>query len=415
MGLFNDIFGGGSSSSKPANVGRRSGELLLENFFPGIQTGSQRGGGESEGTSGLLKSYFDTLGTPINSALGGTAYANGKPTALSGGGYGISTAGGRVVNNNGAAPVGNTLTGGGGGSLLPSIAEIGNYRTLFDKFDAGGLPPSANGIISRSLEIINTPINTSSASIIRGIQSFGGNVVSIPDPPGIGEITVQIINDLPPNIKGFIDNVFAGGTKDSIEAEVNNLAEKLEIEAAADAESLGKQLLDTFEANGITGGAARAGLKQVAVQTAIRTNAEIARTRIGALAELNKRVDQGINLLNSLTAAGEAEQRNIVSQNIAQYQGQVAIQTAKINAATQIQAQLIGLQATQIQFTGNLLGLLVGESNAQESARISANRLPYEVLLGLATGSGTVQKQNQTGGALAGIGNIFNVTGTVGL
>lgn len=428
MGLS---FGGGSKS-RPSTQSRRAQEILLESFFPGFQTGDQRGKAATKGISGELKKFQDAGGS-FGNVLGGTNTSggfdfSGSPFAgfdtfggqgQNSAGFGISDGGGgRIPNpdgtlgsflaNNPGAALTNTQSGG-----LPNIGQLGTFNTLFEKADAGLLSPTANAIIGTALSSITNPVSQESSSAINSILSTPvPQIGSLPDPPNIGELATNIFNSLPEEFRGFTENILNDSTPEAMDRELDNLAKTLSEQAELDAENTGGKLLSVFASQGATGGAALEASKELAIEITTRTNATIAQARVNALDTLVRAREQGIQIMNSLLQSGANEQANIVRQRVEELESQTAIQVAKIDAATRLQGQLTQLQAAQFGLVGDLFNTLATQSTQEEQARINALGLPFDVLLGIATGGGNETKGGGTqfsagAGDVVGLGSLF--------
>lgn len=405
---------GGGSKSRPSTQSRRAQEILLESFFPGFQTGDQRGKAATKGVSGELKKFQDAGGS-FGNVLGGTNtnggldFSNspfagfdtfnrgveGIPTVnfgtSDGGGGRIAnpdnTLGGFLANNPGAALT-NTQSGG-----LPNIGQLGTFNTLFEKADAGMLSPTGNAIIGTALSAITTPVSQESSAAINSILSTPApQIGSLPDPPNIGELATNIFNSLPEGFREFTENILNDSTPEAMDRELDNLSQTLSAQAELDAENTGGKLLSVFAAQGATGGAALEASKELAIEITTRTNATIAQARVNALDTLVRAREQGIQIMDSLLRSGANEQANIVRQRVAELESQTAIQVAKIDASVRLQGQLTQLQAAQFGLIGDMFNTLASQSSQEEQARINALGLPFDVLLGLATGGGQETK-----------------------
>jgi hypothetical protein len=416
MGLS---FGGGSKN-EPSFVSKKAGELLLEAFFPGTQ--SSRKGDIPEDIARFLKER----GGRTDSVLAGlpgvattsTTFGDGsKPNILAGqgggGGFSLDSFAdspfigfdptrneGQFPGFSGGLPEGLSIGGstgrtvedvGASGSLLPSISSLAQFDTVFEKADSNRLSPTANAIVGSALNAITQPISSQSSQAINSILSTPAPA-KLPDPPNIGELTTNIFNSLPSEFRAFTENILNDSTPEQIDAELDNLSQKLSEQAELDAETTGGRLLSVFSSQGATGGSAIQASKDLAVEITTRTNATIAQARVNALDTLVRAREQGVQILNSLLQAGANEQANIVRQRVAELESQTAIQVAKINASVSLQGQLNQLKLGQLSLTGDLFNALVQQSTAEEEARINALGLPFNTLTALATGGGQSQQ-----------------------
>lgn len=465
-----DLFGG--SETKGTTAKRFAEQVLIDNFFPGAITGSQRGGGEQEGVAGMIYDWMGSTGQDFTSALarpgaptpvrlndGSVTSGVYRPLSIQSGinqdpmsgitGQQIEGDALGLLNSiQGRDPVllrnqshlnrfgfnrpltmeelqgmasqqqqqGSTGGATGGSSLLPSISEIGNFQTVFQKYDTGQLGASASDILGKAVNTVMNPVALDT-SFLSNVMSQAGSVENLPDPPSLGETTQRVYDDMPQEFRDFTSRILNASTEEAIMEEVDNVSQALTAQAASDAQSFGAQLMGVFASQGVTGGAAQAGMRQIAIETATRTNAQIAQTRLAALDTMLKTRDQAIQTMQSLLAAGQADQAAIVNTRIANLEAQTAIQTAKIQAATQTQNALINaqvqLQAQQLGFLGDMVGQVANQSAMQEQARIDAYKMPYDVLLALATGGGTYSKEKSNplgsiiGGVASGVGSFL--------
>ena len=220
----------------------------------------------------------------------------------------------------------------------------------------------------------------------------GASAPTIQQAPDIGTLTTQILGNLPKEFQGFVSNVLSSTTPDAINKELDNFSQAMMQQAQQDAQSLGGQLMSTFASQGIgTSGSAMDAMKGVAIQVATNANSQIANARLQMLNTLENAKQIGVSLVNSLLDAGKAEQANIVNQNVAQLDAQTRVITAQIQAQAQSQQALIAAKAslanTQLGLEGDLFRGLLGESSAQEQTRIAGEKLPYDLLLGIISGT----------------------------
>ena len=386
---------GGKNESKPSPQSRIASQFLLDAIVPGLTTGNQRG--KLKGTAKKVGSFFDTLNAPIGGIVGNTVRNPDGSVNL------VGDFSESVTVRGGSGGIGDSATTNPvnpGTSLLPTIQDIGNFTTLFDKFDQGRLSSTANSVISNALNIVQEPVAVDTSFINSVISNTQAG--KIEDPPGLGELTTQIFNDLPPEFQEFTNNLLNDSSPEQINAELDNLTVKLQQQAKLSAKTLGGQVLASFASQGVTGGAAIEGLKSVATQVAINTNAQIAGARLNALETLVRARDQGVQVMNSLISAGASEQANIVRSRTAELEAQTAIQVAKLDAATRVQNNLIdlskqqvALQGQQLAFQSNLLDNLFQENARAEQQRSDALQIPLQTLLALATGGGQVSKSKE--------------------
>lgn len=298
----------------------------------------------------------------------------------------------------------------GGKSL--SLAGLEEYNTLFEKYSAGQLDPASTAVFDKAFDTLNNPVGLDMTAINQlSSQIGGGGIQKLPDPPNIGKLTTQIISDLPENFQTFINNIMTDSSPEAIQAELDNLSTALSEQAAADADSLGGQLLGAFASQGVTGGAAIQGMKQLATSLAIRTLDDITKARLAGLDTLIRARDQGINLMGTLLNAGANEQANIVRQRVAELEAQTAIQVAKIQETGASQRALIAaqtqLQVAQLGFTGDIFAALLGESGREELARREAITKPIDILTQLAIG---ISPTREAGGGFGlNLGDPFSL------
>ncbi len=361
-----------SQKSEPTVSQNIASNAILEALFPGIFT-TQPGYGGSKVSVPALAQYEKSLGTPLSSIM---ADVPGVSTSI-------------LTPGQGQAP------GTQGTSLLPSIADLSTYLTLGQKADAGMLSPSESALYYATIgQAFNPDLANSMFSGIGGTGGVGGgaSAPTIQQAPDIGTLTTQILGNLPKEFQGFVSNVLSSTTPDAINKELDNFSQAMMQQAQQDAQSLGGQLMSTFASQGIgTSGSAMDAMKGVAIQVATNANSQIANARLQMLNTLENAKQIGVSLVNSLLDAGKAEQANIVNQNVAQLDAQTRVITAQIQAQAQSQQALIAAKAslanTQLGLEGDLFRGLLGESSAQEQTRIAGEKLPYDLLLGIISGT----------------------------
>lgn len=438
---------GGGQKSVPSIQRKLANELLLESIVPGFITGQQRGGKQNEGAAGIQTQFLDALGTSTGSILqglegvqssvrdpqGNISIANslgldpsqlnidvrGKGSDISqivtdagkgtsgtqanlqslisgqtqGGIPGLNlAAGGQSADVTGAQ--GNVeptdFSGQAGQSLLPPIAEIGDFNTVFEKRDADILGESGRKVFDTALSAITNPEGATQDAISNILNTPAPQ--SIPDPPSVGSLVTETMNDLPANMQQFVGNILQDASPQQIESELDNFSQTLEQQAASSIDSLGGQIMSRFAQMGLTSGAALEASKAAAIEVATRTNAQIAEARLGMLDTLVRARDQGVQLMNSFLSIGAQEQANIVRTRVANLESQTAVQTAKIAAAAEASRSLAQVQATQLNLIGDMFDSLVDQSTQQETARIDALKIPFEILMNIGQGGGTVTK-----------------------
>lgn len=320
----------------------------------------------------IISEYTKSLGVPITSSLAGFEGVI-APTVT---------------------PSGEVIVPPEGGMLLPDIS----YKTYFQKAQEGKLTDIEQQLLGKAVELATTPQTLNLQGINLGVGGGGaGGSIRFTGVEDIGTITSRIIENLPPQMQEFINNVFQDSSPEAIQQELDNFANAMLQEAQANAESLGGQLLSQFASMGLgTSGTVINALKQVAVETAIRTNTLIAQSRLQMLDTLIRARDIAVNLVNVLGSLGASEQANIVRGKIAEMEAQAQVLQAQLYANAQVQTALINAQANlqrgQMELLGNLLGASIEEARLQEQAELT----PYQFLLQLATGMTTTQTQKST-------------------
>lgn len=318
----------------------------------------------------IISEYTKSLGVPIKSSLAGFEGVI-APTLL---------------------PSGELIVPREGGMLLPDIS----YKTYFQKAQEGKLTDIENLLLGKAVDLATNPQTLNLQGINLGAGTGGGGSVKFTGVPDIGTLTTNIINNLPPQMQTFINNIFQDSSPEVIQQELDNFANAMLQEAQSNAESLGGQLLSQFSAMGLgTSGTAVNALKQVAVETATRVNSIIAQSRLQMLDTLIRARDIGVNLVNVLGNLGATEQANIVRGKIAEMEAQAQILQSQLYANAQVQSALINAQADlqreQMRMLGNLVGASMEERRMQENAEL----IPYQFLLQLATGMTPTQRQKQ--------------------
>lgn len=380
---------GGKERTGPSNQATAAGAQILGAINPALITA---GGFGSE-----FPKYLGNLDQPIGSVLQGIP--------------GVQT----FDQFGNAQPVGsNNLP-----TLLPKISDIANYNTLTEKASAGTLDPTAQGLLDSFIGTATGGVDY--GKLFGGLGIGGGGVgggggVSATPPPNIGVLTSNIIKDLPPEFQTFITNVLDSSSPERTQQVMDEFDTAISARMQQNVKMAGEDVLDVFAAEGqATSGSAKAELKSLALQAATEANAQIAAAHIQLLEQQIQAMQVGTQLTNVLTSAGAAEQGNLVALQTAELQANAAIQVAQINASADLQQSLIAATANlEAQRMGMLetgyKGLL-GESAAEEVARIQGYTLPYELLMGTqkqqtATSSSPTEIGG-VGGVLSGIGSII--------
>lgn len=364
-----------ASWTKPTSLAKRSAGILVADLFPDLEP---LGGGKK--ANKMLTEYFSKTGVPTSSLSGSI----------------------------------------GDNTLLPSIAEIGDFNTVFEKYSSGTLDPSSSLVMDSVLANmtggtgsvfgqLSGQLSASGSAAMGNLNPDLSGIEYIP-PEDIGTYTSNIYNNLPDNFQVFIDNVLSDATQSSIDAEINNLASALMAEAELNLDTLGGQVMSAFAANGLaTSGSAMEAMKQIAIEGAIRVNSQVAQARLGALEILQQNKAFATQTISSLLEAGEAQRAQDVQGQMMQIDALAKIQTAVLNAQAQVQSQLIGAQAmlgaAQLDFISNTFGQLINQSTLEEQARIDALNIPRQTLLAIATGFPT-KSRNSGGGISSALGSI---------
>lgn len=334
-------FGGKSSKSQPSDISKTASGILFE-LLPGLSCIShvdQDLGGEP------LAKLATQMGIPVESLLSSLQ------------------------------------------SKFPSIQSLQEYNTIFEKYNQGKLTPFENQVFESLGNILST-----TTPIGGNVSSIGGNVQSpkFEPPPDIGTLTKNIMKNLPPQMKTFINNIFQDSSPEAIQAELDNFAESLRAEAEQNAESLGGQLMSKFSALGLgTSGTAMENIKQLGLEIATNVNKQIAEARLNMLNTLLNARQIGVNLVETLGKLGASEQANLVAGKVAELNAQADIIQSQIQAQAMLQANLIDaqtrLQAAKMGLTGDIFKMMLGESAQEEATRLSGAMTPYNILLSLAT------------------------------
>ncbi len=383
MGLF-----GGSKTRQPNHV-IRANELLLEVFFPGLQTG----GKNNDGISGQIQDFFWREG--LN-----TGPEGGWETTL--------------------APL-----GGGTGTanpFLPSLEEIGTFNTVFEKYSNGSLDPSSSLIMDTMLLNLQGGEGSVFAQTMSGMQGGVTGSIGTPDfsrlefipPENTGTYTSEIYNALPSQFQVFIDDVMSGGTQASIDAELDNLSQALMTEAQLNASSLGTQLLGAFAANGLgASGSAAEAMKGLAAEVTIRVNAQVAQARLQAMDTLIRNKQVAAQTLDTMVQSGTAERLQDVQGQIAAIDAVSRVMASQLAVQAQIQTSLFNAQAhlgaAQLGFIENAFNQLVAQSTQEEVFRQTSQLLPFQILSDIGSSGGQVGKTGSgflgdALGAVAGVG-----------
>ncbi len=319
-------------------------------------------------------------------------------------------------------PVGsNTLP-----SMLPKITDIGNYDTLFEKVSGGKLDPASQSMYDLFMGSASTPYTPQETDYgklfgslgIGGGGVGGGGGVSATPPPNIGVLTSQILEDLPSEFQSFISNTLNASSPERVGDILTEFESAISARSQQNAAIMGEDLLDVFAANPGTQGAAMAEMKSLALQATIEANSTIAAGRLEILNQQVQAMQVGTQLVNVLTGLGATEQANRVALQQAELQANASIQVASINAQARLQETLIAatvqlesqrlasytaLEGARLDLVGQGMGILSGESSAEEIARIESLKLPYNLLGGIQQQQSSKQKTNITGDILGGL------------
>lgn len=292
-------------------------------------------------------------------------------------------------------------------TLLPGISEIGRFDTVFEKFDQGNLSPSAAGLTDTFLTTAQNPVDPTAVfgdlisgvgSAFSGLGSVGQGLDPIEAKPieNIGQLTTNIINDLPPEFQEFITNTLEAGSPERTQENLDKFEEAISARAQQNADIIGSDLLDVFGAQGLgTAGAAVEAMKSLALQVTVEANAQIAAGQLNILEQQLQALQIGENLTRTLTSAGATEQANRVAlqnaelqakaaQNVAKINAQASLQSSLIAAQTSIQnnliAQTAGLEQTRLGLLGQGFNTVTSQSSAEEQARINSLVFPFDLL-----------------------------------
>lgn len=299
---------------------------------------------------------------------------------------------------------------------MPSLQDLQNYQTIFEKYASGGATPFEQEIFSSLLGTIK-----GTEGGIGGIPGGGISTPAMPTftpPPDIGTLTSGIMKNLPPQMQDFINNIFQDSSQEAIDRELDNFSAKMLDEASRNAESLGAQLLSQFSAMGLgTGGSAMNAMKQVAVETAINANAQIAQARLNMLNTLLNARKIGVDLINVLGQLGAEEQAHLVAGKVAELNAQADIIQSQIAAQAQMQSALMEtsarLQLGRMSLLGDVFGQVIGESAREEEARRQGQLLPFQILQSLATGVPALQTGPTQPSGIGGVGEFLGGLGTL--
>lgn len=362
--------------TKPTSIAKRTSGILIADLFPEFEP---TGGGKKANKA--LDEYFSKTGVPTSSLTGSI----------------------------------------GDNTLLPSIAEIGDFNTVFEKYSGGTLDPASSLVMDSVLANMTGGEGSVFAQVSGQLAGAGASAMGSlnPDlsgieyipPEDIGTYTSNIYNNLPDNFQVFIDNILSDATQSSIDAEIDNLANALVAEAELNLDNFGKQVMSAFAANGLaTSGSAMEAMKQIAIEGAIQVNSQVAQARLGALEILQTNKQIASETIANLLEAGEAERAQDVQGQMMQIDALAKIQSTMLNVQGQIQSTLIGAQATlgaaQLDFISNTFGQLINQSTLEESARIDALNIPRQTLLALATGLPTKSRSGDGGGITSALGSV---------
>ena len=305
-------------------------------------------------------------------------------------------------------------------SILPKMVDIGNFNTLFEKADSGSLSPTAQSLLTGFTDTAlgGTDYGKLFGSLGLGGGGGGGGNVSATPPPNIGVLTSGIIKDLPPEFQDFISNTLDASSPERVGEILDDFDNAISSRMQQNAKMAGEDLLDVFAGEGqATSGAAKAELKSLALQAATEANAQIASGHLEILSQQIQAMQVGTELTNVLTSAGAAEQAHLVALQTAELQANAAISVANINARASTQQTLIAataqLESNRMQLLGAGFEGLLGQSNAEEAARIDSLKMPYNILAGIQNQTLPTAKQNSNamgdilGGALAGTGALL--------
>ncbi len=313
------------------------------------------------------------------------------------------------------------IEGGGGRTLLPSFNNIPTeMTTLFEAQQEGTTTDFENFIFDQFGGAFSGGSDNFNGQALVGQFDPAAEIARVEDVTvdNIGVITGQIMDSMPEEFKAFTTRILNSSSEEMIEAELVNLTEALMSQAELSADTLGAKLLSRFSVAGIgAGGAAIEAMKELGLEIATNTNAQIAQARLVALQNLLAQRELGIELMNNFMNQGATQRAQEIQKAIAVIDAKARVQAASLSAQAQVQSSLISrstaLEASRLNLLSNTLGQLIDAREKDELTRIGQQTLqvtlPWEVAQSAA---GIPQNANREGGI--DVGSIIGGVGQLG-
>jgi len=289
--------------------------------------------------------------------------------------------------------------------LLPDFDDA-KYVDFFDKYDSGTLSESANQVVTEILDIVNNPVAASQEQMAEIYRvSNMEEALSVPEPPVLTEVVGEIMAGLPQPMTNFMNNIFIGGTQEAMDAELENLSQKLldygnEVAGDLMDTTLGKVAAQT---GGAMSGSALAAIQEGVVDIAKGINTQIAQARLQAMETLVQARNTGVQLITQLLDDGQQQQAMELSRGMKDVELALATQQSKLNAHTQMQMQMN-------QSLQNILPIIVDEERQVEANKERTQQFIYNLMAQLATaGPGSTYSYGQSRSS------SFNIGGNIGM
>ena len=221
----------------------------------------------------------------------------------------------------------------------------------------------------------------------------------------IPPIAASAFLELPQPMTNFMNNIFIGGTQEAMDAELENLSQKLldygnEVAGDLMDTTLGKVAAQT---GGAMSGSALAAIQEGVVDIAKGINTQIAQARLQAMETLVQARNTGVQLITQLLDDGQQQQAMELSRGMKDVELALATQQSKLNAHTQMQMQMN-------QSLQNILPIIVDEERQVEANKERTQQFIYNLMSQLATaGPGSTYSYGQSRSS------SFNIGGNIGM
>lgn len=271
-------------------------------------------------------------------------------------------------------------------TLLPSLGDM-EYKTTFDRLASGDLPEGASSIIQQGVDMSSDP-GGAALEMAKNIDDavLNGQVLELPELPGVSEFINKEYEALAQPIKNVIDDLMSGGTEANLQTSLDANVQALTNQAQEALTGMLDDAYGRFAASGVSGGAMLAASGDVTTKVMADLAGQIASQYQATAAEMNQQRQIALGAVQTLVGLGQQEQAMVNQRQVQELETSLNLVNAKYQMYT-------GLTQQFVQANLQYANIIAQEIDRKNTEQINNMRMFYEIMVSLATGGPALSNQ----------------------